>query len=828
MYTTSGNHSENHNRLGESAYDFFDDTDTESRDGNITESVASTDYNGVDDVTSLADTEHSEDESDSDGDMPAVTGLGELIENSTTSQNTANFQDEIERPLSHSIEFEEPLDLGVEIVSVKHTVCEFEGEQAARIASIISPVHPPTRLVATIRQTMTKQGLSTKDALRILYVGDDSAKRDIIHKIASSVAASVETEADDGGSPDHAQLFNVVPVSAFGSERMPEIELMQSSRYQIKVEDCSSAMNLKFEDEPGKPDVIKLIIDENYAYHSVPEKSTFIVEPKWDLPHVAIFYCSENDSLDLRRTRTFSRTFLSRHKVPSIVISHKQSYDKSSGCITLDQHTIHMCLESREVGSPRNIIHQRLPIDLASFMNIDARQMNRNLAYLTGLHEPLPLTTLVQTQRTKRQLTNIKKAPDLLEFIISLRPRTRGQWLTLLPMGLLLFGVLAGVLSRISSYHLPTHVLSINGDNKTADSIQQIPLSELPQSSATVDSSLISTEIRTSTKTITVTRAQSASSNSLAPMPTMDIGKLRERNPYLPAPRSENILEKITICDAEILGQRELLIRIPPAALTSWLGKGAMALNVSRGVKSIDTELAYSTYDGVVLQFPRRDAHGILNVSIVTFTKPKVDETFQVDFGSSWRHRIEDAYHELYSAILGDANEVDNTFHDARDRVWMIGSSLLGRSQLVSNRTYSTLLGANSLAIAVTKQLRELTGGLSLALVKQSAMFSKDLSTLVSDTKAALQRKSRILSSPDPASNILLRAQIKSRLAWLKFQGRTVEAREYERKAANAMTQRQFESRKAKTVLREERKKARKATRKNARGEICGKCAKQD
>ena len=72
-------------------------------------------------------------------------------------------------------------------------------------------------------------------------------KQDIIHKIASSVTASVES----GKRAHHlrhstSQLYNVVPVSAFGSERTPEIELMHSSGYQIKVEDCTvSAENLE-------------------------------------------------------------------------------------------------------------------------------------------------------------------------------------------------------------------------------------------------------------------------------------------------------------------------------------------------------------------------------------------------------------------------------------------------------------------------------------------------------------------------------------------------------------------------------------------------------
>jgi hypothetical protein len=42
-------------------------------------------------------------------------------------------------------------------------------------------------------------------------------------------------------------------------------------------------------------------------------------------------------------------------------------------------------------------------------------------------------------------------------------------------------------------------------------------------------------------------------------------------------------------------------------------------------------------FDGVyALEIPREDAYGTLNVSLWTTSKPTVNETFQVDFGTSW------------------------------------------------------------------------------------------------------------------------------------------------------------------------------------------------
>ncbi len=271
--------------------------------------------------------------------------------------------DTTDKPFPQSIEFEEPFPLDAETISVKHTVVDYNEEQTAAAFKGIAFQNSTKRVMITIRQTMTKQGLTTRDPLRILYVGSHAAKQDIIHKIASSVTASVESSKHAQRlRHSNSQLYNVVPVSAFGSERTPEIELMHSSGYQIKVEDCIFAEPMKYEDSPGKPDVIKLKLDDSIAYHSVPEDEGegFTIEPYWEAPHVTIFYCSDSDDTEARRTRMLARVFMNRHDIPSIVISHKQLFDQGH-CMSLDQHSIHMCLESRNPNGGSPMIHQRLP-----------------------------------------------------------------------------------------------------------------------------------------------------------------------------------------------------------------------------------------------------------------------------------------------------------------------------------------------------------------------------------------------------------------------------------------------------------------------------------
>jgi hypothetical protein len=771
--------------LGESAYDFID-TDEESRDGNATESVASTDFGRPDEVASLADTERSGEESGEDEEQ-AATSLREVdharepLNSSTKLRSSTVVLDKVKKPLIQSIEFEEPFTLGTETISVKHTVAEFNEEQTTTLVRDMALQSPPKRLAVTIRQTMTKQGLSTRDPLRILYVGSHSAKQDIIHKIASSVTASV----DSGNPAKHlrqfpSQLYNVVPVSAFGSERTPEIELMHSSGYQIKVEDCISARNLKFEDLPEKPDVIKLTLDDAFSYHSVPEGQGFIVEPHWELPHVGIIYCSDNDDAEARRTMTATRKFMGRHGVPSIVISHKQLFDRGQ-CMSLDQHSIHMCLESRDPNGRGNIIHRRLPIDLASFLNIDARQMNRNLAYITGLHETLPVPTPSVTLADSQDL---EKTPhNMSSSFYFIRNRSGAEWRALLPVGVLLLSVFAAVFTGIPSYRFSSApAMSINSKVMSPVPISTTSTASTVQATI-IESTATSTAVKTSTRTITVIESQSSGPNSLAVLPSMELGSL---SPQVPSPSKPD--NKCSVCAAEILGDREILIRIPSATKLSWLTKEALSVNITRGNETVDTERAYSSDDGIILLLAKNQAYGVLNISVITTKKPRINETFQVDFGTTIIQTWQTMMGRM-SSLLDEEMILLDLFWNEKMRSMV--TKFVDDTQVQSQSTLAQVGEAGKIAlehtVASSARLAHFFKEMSLGAVKHSAIISKEITIKYTEIEAKVSEKMKTLERlRGPIENGLLKAQVQSKLLWLKLQGKDEEYRKYQARAAEA------------------------------------------
>lgn len=756
--------------LSGSTYDLID-TDEESRDGNATESVASADFGGPDDVASLA--EHSGDESDQEqpdpaGSIPALLqqSTSHTFDTPTVAMSRAIIHHDIEGPERHSIEFDESCGIGMDTVAVKHTVVDFDEAETSNIVRAMQMQSPPARLVMTIRQTMTRASLTTKDPLRILYTGSHAAKQDIIRKLASSVTASVDDEKHLRNSA--SQLYNVVPVTDFASDRTPEVELMHSSGYQINVEDCDSAQVL-----PASPDTITLTLDGSFLCHSSPKEQGYIIEPAWELPHIAIFYCSEGDSTEMRRTRAYVRRFMSRHNVPSIVISHKQGF--KGQCMMLDQHSVHMCLESRDPKGRGNIIHQRLPIDLTSFLTIDARQMNRNLAYLTGLHHVSNASSLSlhQTTNRERETSRTEKAGfSLASGITFLRQRTGAEWRALLPLILLVTSVVTAIVTGTAYRTASPHAISVNSRVVSA-----VPIST---STTGVPMKLVDTApvaVSTSTRTVTVTKGRSSDAlQSLLVPSTQARDNTRDLNKALSLP-GQRVGVKTNICSAEILGDREVLIRIPTTTKLAWLNHEAFSVNVTRDETTVDTERAYTSDDGIVLLLAKHDAYGVLNVSIITTKRPRVNETFQVDFGISKAQFV----HAMFASLpkMDIQTLVASWSGMGNSTAMHISRAVSALSRLTGQATNHTL--------AFSTASQQCAKAWSLGAVKGSAILVKEAKLQLDEAERVLVSKTKIGNLQAAMQRGIVRAQVQSRLVWLAMQGKKQEYQRYEAAARAAL-----------------------------------------
>jgi hypothetical protein len=123
-------------------------------------------------------------------------------------------------------------------------VCKFDQEEASEISRNILAKKVSAQLIATVRQTMTRQGLVLDRPFRILFAGESSAKTIIVERLErhllcrSLVDRPLVLFAGDRHVSMLSQSLRLGPC-------ISEVELIDSSGLEIIVDHCTSAQSTK-------------------------------------------------------------------------------------------------------------------------------------------------------------------------------------------------------------------------------------------------------------------------------------------------------------------------------------------------------------------------------------------------------------------------------------------------------------------------------------------------------------------------------------------------------------------------------------------------------
>jgi hypothetical protein len=747
--------------LADSSYEVIQATDNESQDGGLTESTCSLSAPRPDDVHSLDGSQDhyntdSEEESDHSSHASSIRYANQTLQNPSTQLPASSLEygssTEGSGVVVRSIDFQEMDDNDTVLrdqIWAKHTIQEFSEDESAVIAQNLDLPNAPKRLVATIRQTMSHSYLATQEPLRVLYVGRADAQRSIVLKICSAIWVSPKD-----GSPDqdyfsrHREgVYNIVPISSFGPA--PELDLMEASHYQIKVEHCTFAEAAV----EGDDVVYSITIDQERTYRSsLSQSDDPVVQPKWDLPHIAVFYLSELDDAEAEQTRNRACDFMERHGVPCMFIADRQSLTHPRWEDYVDQHAVHLCLESRDPERP--VEPRRFPIDYASFADIDARQMNRHLAFLTGLWEVEDTAfeqAMVQTKPLSLLESVLDRTRRACAFYTERQHPDRSGSSLLRKLAVMLLPLV--LLALIRWLH-PESSHPFYSSSSTGVCVSR---PTYPEGFTTSKSSSVATSTKTvvinvtSTKTVEVGQAKPSTSTLASALSFA--GFLSDKPSAVPAdtePKKPIDSSKKTVCSVRVYSPTEFLVEVPTRNKVVWLAQGAIDIAVRRNEDAIKTKIS-SVDEGVLVELDRKDAHGVLNVSVVTSRRPKINETFQVDFGKSAVVEALDAgLHMLQDALKKVPwDEARQVFEDSRRVPRDVVSAFERVSEAVRERTTGTVQRAKD-------NVRE---HLARRLKSAEAI-----------------RKEADLS--------VLQAQVASRLWWLKMQGKMEEYAEYERNAS--------------------------------------------
>ena len=760
--------------LADSAYEIINGIDNEDHEAALTESTSSLEVPRPEDVHSLDGSDghydtDTDEESDASSHASSIRYADQVLQTPSSILPNNN----------QTIEFREAKTGLQGFCRGQHVLREFSEDETAAIAKdwgmrVWDTMKPPKRLNASISLDMSEGAFSIQEPLRVFYVGPSEPKRDIILKLGSACWASPRNGArDDVTFGRHREgVYNVVPISSFGST--PELDLMEASQYQIKVEHCTS-ISAKQATEPSEDKLEKkysLTIGHDAHYEvSISRPNRPSAYPTWALPHVAIFFIAEDDNEEDRQVRELAAEMINEMRVSSIFISDSQSFVKPAGnwVNLVHPNGPHISLDS--LDPEESVTPVRIPIDFTSFTNIEPRQMNRNLAQLTGLIEPLEGSAASKVEAdAKKQDHDKEEGLDWFDFcvqgvkMVEDHPWSFAAGLVSVIMSLL--WTFLAVSSPGTSVLNPVSPLSgVVGIQSSTPPVVTVTSTSLKAHTSTT-TVVINV---TSTKTVELGRTQPSTSTLASALSFA--GLLSDKPSVAPVEPPA----KKTICAAHIYGPKEILVTLPSATKEWWLSKGAIDINVWRSEVPLQVRLS-SVDEGILVNLGQNEGYGAFNVTVVTTRKPKINETFLVDFG---RPMYVEAVSAGFQALFDIAKVVSSTTNEAVQMVEDTCAPGVAKLRGEATSLKEHMAEARKVAQGCYEE--------SINRVKRS-IVPDDMTKLLKDTKDQVARQLKAAKELREGLDIsILQAQIASRLWWLKVQGKKDEYDEYERNATRLL-----------------------------------------
>ncbi|KAI4197808.1 MAG: hypothetical protein LQ346_002905 [Caloplaca aetnensis] len=596
--------------LGDSAYDFVDDVSVVTTDDE--------DLSRMADSVSIAGKSTPEELDDQDLERTLSTinikhrsfhgsvqcGGQSIVSSSASASDGASPGSSSRTPREQHFHQQLPADMrSIAFKEIRH------GEGICQLDSPFVPKH----LAVSLRQHMSAQELDVEGPYKLLYIGDVEGRERIINKIGAALASS--TKMVSGGP----LRYSVIPMpSSDDPDCLSDPILLDWSGYGMAVYHCVDAF---FRRTDNGHDTIDLTMEGGAHIKSSWNGANFSVTGDWETPHIAIFYLSDTDDVSAKQTRRFARSFMARHSIPSIVISENPSWHRPSETMTLDHYSPHVCLQTKDEGASSSKIVKRLPIDLLTFLRLDPRQLNGNLAYLHAAYGA-PISTVEKAKRPGARKPNSYRSrwprgdiDGYLDLAMTKIPYLCGF---LAAAGICL---LLGFLIPQAFNFSPSSLAS--GTSPPASSNYAVVSSSIATSTASPQGKLTTFPSSTLPQ---LTEAKKLESFANGKSHT-DLATLLESSPT-----TGNESEKFRV---HVLGSTHLILK-PPQWFTSMRKTPKLRFNVTQGDRVLKHDVS-ALFDGVyALELPKDDARGLVNISVWSISRPKFHESLQADFGNSW------------------------------------------------------------------------------------------------------------------------------------------------------------------------------------------------
>ncbi|OTB08058.1 hypothetical protein M426DRAFT_8266 [Hypoxylon sp. CI-4A] len=283
-----------------------------------------------------------------------------------------------------------------------------------------------------------------------------------------------------------------------------------------------------------------------------------------------------------------------------------------------------------------------------------------------------------------------------------------------------------------------------------------------------------------------------------------------------------------TLCSADLYDRNEIIVKIPQNLKSTWLSKDAILIAVSRSLYDIPTKVS-TVKEGFLIEVPLEEAHGVLAVSIVTTSKPKIQETFHVDFGGNklivaldaGKQLVKEFAQKFVDTVNGTTAWVEETYIPALD---VVSKQVCSQTSSVSDSLLQGLRDAGNVVRGLPSQVAAHIE----QLLDESEMARRRQQSRQELQEGQAKLTEGIQTLRETFALRYLSAQLRSKLWWLRLQGNSEEYQRYLSKAEVYLGEKVADAQVAKQSRAERVKKQIRAWRKHDGRDAGGLYANKD
>ena len=609
---------------------------------------------------------------------------------------------------------------------VSYVLTEFEGRQRERFLDEYK-INPKLGLAGTVKQSMRETGLLLDGAFKVLYVGPTEMKDAIVQKIASALAANRYTSPTDSLN---SSRVTVVPISSFGDDSSPDVVLIDSTGLDMNIEECKSARSVL---ESDRSESIELKLKNHKTIKSSWSRSdgTYIIHPDYTLPDLAAIYVPFMETASTKRTREQTQAFLARHHVPTLPVTFDTQWKKRIPAMPFDVRLPHLCIESFDPDNGDVKVLDRRPVDVNTLSNLDSAQLNRSLALLAPSTISTPLS---DSEVLSKGLPPQTYEPKSKTTAGGLETK---HWLAKLGLmfGLMLASV--AIYAQLLYYYGP--IADFDLSLKVAESRASPPL--------------LTSSISRAAPQVTSQVSTEAHELSLAPVIVAEKSDI----PLTTLLQTKFEHNKSDTFQVQVVGDSHVVLR-PPTWVRQLRRAPKLHFKVKRSNKELDYEFS-TLFDGVyALKLLPEEAYGVLDITIWTHRKPRVNETFQVEFStpwlkvSGWQNAAQAMTDQIREELVAAQTGLFKAYIQANRRVQFFFKDAVIRADTLLKEVEKFGLGSLASSLKSTEQMvtqsKMLTATLSQKIMKggekTSNVLASQRQSLADDISSYSQRLSNL------------------------------------------------------------------------------------